>query len=607
MKELEATVLEQDNGSRVWKFVMQHWKAIVQSREHMRKCFKRSEVSVNGSVAEVTKLLSAGDVVRLKFNTRAAHESIYGREKLQVLYEDEELAVVVKPSGKTMVAFGYMLPFSLKPSSMANADDTGDTGDTYDLPEAEKEENDDDESEFQIQQNVSPTLGQQHVPCAIHGLEKASNGLVLVAKTTEMRSTLMRIHNSGEVNRTFRLICHGAWKKQDIGADSASTSMYYDTDSTIPIDSECLDAKCIQSIKVVSVTESNAAEFLTTLEVKPLSPFLGINIRRYLMSNQHPVVGNSGNSKPLKANRDKGLCSAVVHVDFIHPTLLTLISLDLEEPSKFQQLRAREKKACERRQQNDLEELRKGGLENVHNFDRKTERPIAYIVGEKDFFGMRFKVSPATLIPRSSTETLVKATLSALEERLANKSPIRILDVGTGSGCLLLTILNSIPGSVGVGVDISQEALDVAIVNSTEHSLSERATFQSGDMGRLQDSPDLLQAFDILVCNPPYLDSSKSAKLTSTFVGTEYEPPVALFAEKEGYRAYEMLAESIELDLRSISPRKILAPHGLVILEIGNGMGQRVREIFGFMKFEQAVADNQDCERCLVFSIAPQS
>ncbi|KAG0024609.1 hypothetical protein BGZ82_010415 [Podila clonocystis] len=602
MKELQATVLEQDNGARVWKFVMQHWKAIVQSREHMRKCFKRGEVSVNGSVAEVTKLLSADDVVRIKFNSRAAHESIYGREKLTVLYEDE--AVVVKPSGKTMVAFGYMLPFSLQPSSMATSNDTQDMDD---LPEAEEEEDDDDESEFQLQQNVSPTVGQQRIPCAIHGLEKASNGLVLVAKTTEMRSTLMKMHNSGEINRTFRVICHGAWKKQDTGADNTSTNAYYDADSTIPIDAECLNAKCIQSIKVVSVTESNAAEYLTTLDVKPFSPLLGINVRRYLMSAQHPVVGNSGNSKPLKANRDKGLCSAVVHVDFIHPTLSTLISLDLDEPTKFQQLRTREKKACERRQQSDLEELRKGGLENVHNFDRKTERPIAYIVGEKDFFGMRFKVSPATLIPRSSTETLVKATLSAKEESLANKSPIRVLDVGTGSGCLLLAILNSIPGSLGVGVDISQEALDVAKANSTEHNLSDRTSFHIGDMGRLHDSLELLQTFDILVCNPPYLDSSKSAKLTSTFVGTEYEPPVALFAENEGYGAYEMLAESIELDLKSTNPHKILAPHSLVILEIGNGMGRRVRKIFGFMKFERAIADSQDCERCLVFSVASQS
>lgn len=152
-----------------------------------------NQVSVNGSVAEVTKLLSAGDVVRIKFNTRAAHESIYGREQLTVLYEDEELAVVVKPSGKTMVAFGYMLPFSLRPSSiqMARSDDTEEMDD---LPDAEEEEDDDEENEFHIQQNVSPTVGQQRIPCATHGLEKASNGLV--SNNTSLLNTFWCLRSS---------------------------------------------------------------------------------------------------------------------------------------------------------------------------------------------------------------------------------------------------------------------------------------------------------------------------------------------------------------------------------------------------------------------------
>ncbi|KAF9430773.1 hypothetical protein BGZ94_004067 [Podila epigama] len=592
MKELDAIVLEHDNGSRVWKFVMHHWKTIVQSREQMRKSFKRGEVSVNETVAEVTKLLTTGDVVRIKFSTRAAHESLYGREKLTVLYEDEELAVVVKPSGKTMVAFGYMLPFSLRPSvHMAGTHSTHDEIEDFSekLEDIDNDNEDDHDNEDYIQLNISPTVGQQRIPCAIHGLEKASNGLVLVAKTTEMRPTLIKMHNNGEIVRIYRVICHGTWTmpRQDGQGDEPAALL--SSGSSVPIDSNCLDATCMNSIKVVSVTESNAAEYLTTLDVQPQSPFLGINVRRYLMSAHHPVVGNSGNSKPLKSNRDKGLCSALLHVNFVHPTLGTLISLDLEEPTKFEQVRTREKRACERRQQSDLEELRKGGISNVQSFDRKSERPIAYIVGEKDFFGMRFKVSPATLIPRASTETLVKAALAiANSNDTGRNTPFKVLDVGTGSGCLLLALLHSMPDSTGVGVDISQDALDIANINSTTHSLTKRAKFQIGDMSQLQDSPDIFQSFDILVCNPPYLDSSKSTKLTSAFVGTEYEPPVALFAEKEGYGAYEMLAASIERDMNTPSTQgRIMSPHGRVILEIGNGMGRRVRQIFDFMKFER--------------------
>lgn len=210
---------------------------------------------------------------------------------------------------------------------------------------------------------------------------------------------------------------------------------------------------------------------------------------------------------------------------------------------------------------------------------------------------MRFKVSPATLIPRSSTETLVKAAISLSQQR-----PIKILDVGTGSGCLLLALLNSLPTSTGVGVDISTEALEVANINKDLHSLSDRASFLPGDLGDLQRTPELFQSFDILVCNPPYLDSTKADKLKTLFAGTEHEPPVALFAEKEGYGAYELLASSLSRDLLTDSPCRIMAKGGFVVLEIGSGMGTRVREIFKFLRFEKALKDNQDSERCLVFS-----
>lgn len=143
--------------------------------------------------------------------------------------------------------------------------------------------------------------------------------------------------------------------------------------------------------------------------------------------------------------------------------------------------------------------------------------------------------------------------------------------------------------------------------------MTDRATFQYGDLGKLQESKGIFQEFDALVCNPPYLDSSKAMRLKQTFAGTEHEPPVALFAEKGGYGAYELLANSLLLDIqdRQQSPSSattgargyIMAKGGYVILEIGSGMGLRVREIFSFLKFERALKDNQDSERCLIFSM----
>ena len=147
------------------------------------------QVTVNGVVAEVTKLLVKGDCVKIRFDDRAAHESVYGREKLNVRYEDDDLAVVVKPSGKTMVAFGFMLPFSV--STSHSADDAQEpvndehvnvrTGFAIGAEEEEESGEEGDDVNFDIPTNISPTVGQQHrLPCAIHGIEKAANGVVSV-------------------------------------------------------------------------------------------------------------------------------------------------------------------------------------------------------------------------------------------------------------------------------------------------------------------------------------------------------------------------------------------------------------------------------------------
>ncbi|KAF8984449.1 hypothetical protein BGZ46_008004 [Entomortierella lignicola] len=607
MKPLEALVKEEDNGIRVWKFVLVQWKLIVKSREQMRKCFKRGEVMVNGTTAEITKILATNDIVQIKFDSVAAHESIYGREKLDIRYEDDFLAVVVKPSGMTMVTLGFMLPYSLhSEDSKPSLDLVPDALEPEHLSAVEGSVNcdvqdnndeDDDGNELDISSGISPTLGQQsRLPCAVHGLEKASNGLVIIAKTPEVRTLLLKMHRDGEIRRTFRVICHGAWIDKEL---AATAEPEYDQQSKVPMESTPLDSDCIDAIKAVKITPSNEAGSLSTLDIVPYSPFMGVNIRRYLMSLQHPVVGDSGNTKALKANRNKGLQSALVKVEFIHPKLGETVIARLEEPAKFEQLRNREQKACLRRQANDLDELKKGGLDPVSlTYDRSTEQPIAYMVGEKDFCGMRFKVSPATLIPRSSTETLVKATVSLAQDRA-----VKIIDVGTGSGCLLIALLKSLPSATGLGVDISQEALEIAQTNNAMHGLESRASFLIGDLGELDKSPNLLQSFDILVCNPPYLDASKATKLTRLYAGTEYEPPVALFAGKEGYGAYELLADCLFRDLKASGSSHVMNRKGYVILEVGSGMGQRVRDIFWFLRLETALKDKQDSERCLVFAI----
>ncbi|KAF9581790.1 hypothetical protein BGW38_001075 [Lunasporangiospora selenospora] len=606
MKELQAIASEEDKGARLWRFVMQHWKAIVQSREQTRKCFKRGEISVNGTVAEATKILEPNDVVRIKFDKRAAHESIYGKEKLEVRYEDEHLAVVVKPSGKNMVTLGYMLQFSLKPSSLekivvqdgeAELDVAMDHVDSEERSEVEESE---DEGDFQTPFNVSAAVGQQKIPCAVHGLERAATGLVFVAKTKETHQSLLEMYKTGKITRTYRAICHGSWVSPK---DSAvkETDSDKDNRSALP-EKSTSEADSIRSIRLLQETNSNEAGRLSTLDIEVLSPYQGVNIRRHMLALQHPVVGDSNHTKPLKSNRSKGLMSALLSVQFVHPSTGQLICVEIEEPTKFEQLRQREEKAYSRRLNNDLEELRKGGLEAPEDYDRKSNKPIAYMVGEKDFFGLRFKVSPATLIPRLSTETLVRTALT-----LTHDHPVKILDVGTGSGCLLLALLKELSSSTGVGVDISQDALEVAHANKVLHSMEDRVSFQMGDMSLLHDTPGLRQSFDLLVCNPPYLNADSSSKVMTQFVGTEYEPPVALFAENRGYGAYEMLAKSIQKDLESTQTPHVLAPDARVLLEIGSGMGEHVKEIFSFLRYESSALDTHGFERCLVFAVPNQT
>lgn len=203
-----------------------------------------------------------------------------------------------------------------------------------------------------------------------------------------MRAILLKMHNEGQFVRTFRIICHGAFRKPNTDAAVVDYTTnqdisYYSPGDSIPIDTTSLDSEYLRSIRVVHLTPSNEAGLISTLDITPCSPYLGVNIRRYLLSQGHPVVGDSGNTKPLKANRNKGLFSAVIKVEFKHPVLDKIIVASFDEPAKFEQLRNREQRACMRRKAEELEELRKGGVEPVSSFDRKADKPIAYQIGEK--------------------------------------------------------------------------------------------------------------------------------------------------------------------------------------------------------------------------------
>jgi len=178
---------------------------------------------------------------------------------------------------------------------------------------------------------------------------------------------------------------------------------------------------------------------------------------------------------------------------------------------------------------------------------RAAGEPVAYIVGRRAFWTIDLAVAPGVLIPRPDTETLIEAALDHFGDRV----PKRILDLGTGSGALLLAALDQWPGAQGLGIDASQAALDIAGANAHRLGLEKRASFRLGDWAEGLD-----QRFDLILCNPPYVEDG--ADLPRDIF--EWEPREALFAGPDGLDAYRELAPQVG---------RLIATGGLACVEIG--------------------------------------
>jgi release factor glutamine methyltransferase len=181
--------------------------------------------------------------------------------------------------------------------------------------------------------------------------------------------------------------------------------------------------------------------------------------------------------------------------------------------------------------------------------------PVARILGHKEFWGLPLQLSPATLVPRPDTETVVELALEMLRADDALNRPLRIADLGTGSGAILLALLSELPQAHGFGTDISTEALQTARSNAARTGLADRATFIACDYAAGLTGP-----FDLIVSNPPYIRSADIGGLAAEV--RNHDPIAALDGGADGVDAY-----------RALIPQAagVLAPGGALVVEAGQG------------------------------------
>ena len=212
---------------------------------------------------------------------------------------------------------------------------------------------------------------------------------------------------------------------------------------------------------------------------------------------------------------------------------------------------------------------------------RSTREPMAYILKKKEFWSKSFFVNKNTLIPRPETELLCDIIIKVIKK----KNPY-ILDIGTGSGCILLSILSEIKKAKGVGIDISKKAIEVAKKNSSDFGLNKRANFFTRSLDETYN-----YKFDLVVSNPPYIKTNDIKNLSDDV--RKFEPKIALDGGKDGLDVIKKVI---------YKSKTILKKLGLLALEIGHGQHYNVSQILkeqGFRE-EYLVKDYQNNIRCIL-------
>ena len=193
---------------------------------------------------------------------------------------------------------------------------------------------------------------------------------------------------------------------------------------------------------------------------------------------------------------------------------------------------------------------------------RAAREPLAYITGHREFWSLDFEVGPGVLVPRPETETIIEQALAQLTDRTP---PLKVLDFGTGTACLLTAFLKEYPNAHGLGLEISNEARTFALRNITRHGLGARCEIRAGGW-----PVAFFGSYDVILSNPPYIKTADIAGLEPEV--SCYEPALALDGGPDGLTAYRALAPEIA---------RLLGPGGYAFVEIGTGQDEAAGRLFG--------------------------
>ena len=212
--------------------------------------------------------------------------------------------------------------------------------------------------------------------------------------------------------------------------------------------------------------------------------------------------------------------------------------------------------------------------------------PLQYLTGQQEFYGLVFAVGPGVLIPRPETEILVERTIGLIRSRTLPAT--RFLDLGTGSGCIAISVTHEVSFAYGCGMDVSEPALRIARLNAIRHGVAERVLLIRSN---LLDCFPRTPAFDFIFCNPPYVAFKDYDSLPPEV--RDHEPHLALFGGPSGVDFYRKMIPEV--------PSRLF-PEGYLLLEIGAGQAEMVRQLVEAegLFIETVLGDLQGIPRCLV-------